>query len=128
VEEGPIRPLYITGGALLLGGYVGGLITGFTALDRSGAYAAIPIAGPFVAGATYKSPCQSSQNGGLCWDWVPYQGIFYVFGAIQAAGAVLAVTGATVHRKRLVRDAAVTFVPVPLATRNAVGLALAGAF
>jgi hypothetical protein len=134
VEEGPFRALYIPGGAVLLGGYVAGLATGFIVIsqngNQSGGYAAIPLVGPFLAGATYKAPCEGNGWASLCTalNTDLYQALFYSFGAIQAVGAVLFVTGLNVQRKRLVRNAAVTVVPVPFATRNAAGLALAGAF
>jgi hypothetical protein len=134
VEDGPFRALYIPGGAIMLGGYAAGLVTGLTVIgqngNQSGGYAAIPLVGPFLAGATYKAPCEGKGWDSLCTalNTNLYQALFYSFGAIQAAGAVLFVTGVNVNRKRLVRNAGVTFAPMPLATRKGVGLALAGAF
>jgi hypothetical protein len=129
VETGPIRGLYITGGAILGAGYVAGLVTGFVKGDSGGGYAAIPVAGPFIAGAVLKTSCQGGfECIGVTLDDAFFKGLLYGFGVVQAAGTVLLVTGVSVHRTRLVRDRTVSLVPVPLAARNGAGLGLQGTF
>jgi hypothetical protein len=130
VEQRPIQGLVI-GGSITLGvAWVVGSAIGFSQAGNGGAYAVIPVVGPFVAAGVYQPPpCQSF----LCFGPGFYKAFLITFGLIQSTGAVLLVSGLAAHHDTLVPGATIprtglTLMPVPIAGQNGNGLGLTGTF
>ncbi len=125
VVKGRNVGLIVLGAGLLAIGYGFDIGLGVDNLDRGGAYAAIPVVGPFIAaGAAGNAPCPSG-----CGAKVPYAMGLGLAGAAQLAGVVMLIVGLVVPQEKLVRDTRAFIVtPVPLAGRSGTGLGVAGTF
>jgi hypothetical protein len=118
VEERSNVGIVFGGTITLCLSYFSSLAIGLGQGVAGGGYAAIPIAGPFIA-AVYNpaSPAAGLYRVGLA-----------NVGLVEIAGAAMLIAGATTHSLKLVPDRPFTILPVPLAGRSGNGLGLVGTF
>jgi hypothetical protein len=131
------RALLIGGGATLGVAYVLGIVVGATQFSTGGVFTVIPVAGPFIAAAAYRSPpilpCAQfttctveGPGGGL--NASLYEVPLYLLGGVQIVGAGLLIGGLAARRPYLEVGSGITIRPVPLTGRDRGGMALEGTF
>jgi hypothetical protein len=116
--------LVVGGSVTLAASYATTLAFGLANSHRGGAYAAVPIAGPFSAMLAADNACSPQR----CPDKPSYQIALGFLALAQLTGIAVLVPGVVMHREKLVPRQAFTLAPFSLAGRSGSGLALAGTF
>ncbi len=133
LESRPHKGLVVGGGVTLGISYVLGIILG-TSMGHEGGYAAIPVAGPFIAAATYHSRSNGCMGSGPCLGEAVKDSIntgltrplLYTLGGVEIAGAALITAGLLSRTPALVPNHAPLVLPI--VTGDRVGLSMTGSF
>lgn len=121
VETRPQRGLIIGGAVPMSLGYLLGIIVATGAAGNQGIYAAIPVAGPFLAAARIHSIGQGLGQG-------VGEIALYTMGAVQVVGSALITAGLVARKDVLARDGAPRFTVAPMGVRDGAGIGLVGRF
>lgn len=118
----------VRGGGIALGvAYASSLLVGL-GMSREGYFAAIPLAGPFVAAARYQSaPCPTN-TWCLHFDEALAKGFLVTQGVVQVAGAAILLGGVLGRKWSLAADDTPRVLPVPIVSQNGGGFGLTGSF
>jgi hypothetical protein len=133
LESRPSKGLLVGGGVTLGVSYALGVIVG-TSMGHEGGYAAIPIAGPFIAGATYHTRSNGCVGFEACLgnavrdsiDTGLNRPLLYALGGVEVLGGALIAVGLLSRAPVLVPEHAPLVLPVVTADR--VGLSMTGSF
>jgi hypothetical protein len=106
------------------------------AMEGRGYFAAVPIAGPFIAAATYHPPQPPCNAGWGClgaaishdMSAATVRGLLVINGVVQVAGTAMLIAGLASQRWTLVPDETPRVMPVPMVGTNGGGLGFVGRF